>query len=503
MVAVSFRTFAQSPLTDVIADASKAQRLTVMLGAGASIEAGLPSWPTLVERLLVRAAGERELLDAKDTRARERWVAEAVRRDGYLGAAAIVEALSDGALATWVPEALYGPGRTANDYVPGPICRQLPRLADAFGAGFEVMTTNYDDLAELALRDDPIRPRVALPYVGKHLDAEAGAVQVVHLHGYAGRDGAAGSLVLAEGDYQQMQQTTSWQEARVRAALDQGMFVFVGTSLVDPNLVRYLYGSATEGAPPRYAIFVRQDTYEADVPAGVPAAREAAVEARWAAVGVTAVFVDHYIDVAQLLYEMARAKDRGDAYVPLPERARDWTQQIAENILGLHDDRAFVRGQDVLSAQLRSALAAAVRTAERLENRRWEETLALTLWLVDADGGHLVNRATTDRLHLDRNTVEPVVIEEHARWVAVRSFCRGLPLAEARDIYASRWHFIRGLPLIVDSATHGRIPVGCLTTASMANRATTMLNRMDDVVEARFNQALTTNVLTLLDQPFR
>jgi hypothetical protein len=88
--------------------------------------------------------------------------------------------------------------------------------------------------------------------------------------------------------------------------------------------VRYLYGDAGAATPPRYAIFVRQDTYEEGVPTGVPTAREEAVRARWSTVGVTAVFVDHYVDVAQVLYEMARAKQLGsNAYVPLPDRARD------------------------------------------------------------------------------------------------------------------------------------------------------------------------------------
>jgi hypothetical protein len=63
---VSFAAFAQSPLDRLIADAATAQRLTLLLGAGASIEAGLPSWPALIERLLVRAGTERGLLHETD-----------------------------------------------------------------------------------------------------------------------------------------------------------------------------------------------------------------------------------------------------------------------------------------------------------------------------------------------------------------------------------------------------------------------------------------------------
>lgn len=108
----------------------------------------------------------------------------------------------------------------------------------------------------------------------------------------------------------------------------------------------------------------------------------------------------------------------------------------------------------------------------------------------------------TDRLHLQRQTIEPVAVDEYARWVAVRSYCLGTPLAESRDVYASRWRFIRGTPLILRSERHGRIPVGCLTTASLSRRENTQLDRMRGEVLAAFNDALSDTVLTLLNEPF-
>lgn len=499
---MSFDAFDNDPLRGLIAHAGGAANLTVLLGAGASIEAGFPSWADLVQRLLVRAGTETGLLAATDDAGRRRWVHEAVSRDGYLGAAAIVEALTDPAgLKTWIPEELRG-GRQPDEFFPGPICRQLPRLVDAFGASLELMTLNYDDLAEQALRDD-INSRQALPYVGDNLNVGADVVQVVHLHGYAGRDGVKGELVLTEADYQRMLQGSSWQEKRVGTALGRGMVVFVGTSLVDPNLLRYLYGDTDKTPAPRYAIFVRQDTYEQDVPGGVREAREAAVTQRWKIVGVTAVFVDHYVDVAQLLYEMALAKEQGSNYQPLRQRVQKWVDVVEDKLLGLGDESAFVRAQHALNAQLRAVLAAAVAAAEAVEGNTWNETLAMTLWLSDAAGEHLINRATTDRVHVDRRTIDPIRIDEHARWVAVRSYCRGLTLAESRDTYASRWRFVRGLPLLIEGDEHGRIPAGCLTVSSMLPKDQTMLNRMTNDVEAEFNRTLTAGILELLDQPFR
>lgn len=499
---MSFSAFADSPIRKLIDEAASSNRLSVLLGAGASIEAGLPNWSVLIERLLVRAGRHARLLSVDNELEAERWVEEAIRQDGYPGAAAIVGALAGDLLDAWIPEELYGAGKTAADYFPGAICRQLPRLADSFGTGLELFTLNYDDLVEQAFRDDAVQEREAVPFVGEHVAVPEGGVEVMHLHGFAGREGRRGDLILTEGDYQAMQRTAGWQQARVQAALAQGMFVFVGTSLVDPNLLRYLYSDASAAGPPRYAIFVRQGAYEHDVPPGVPAAREAAVAARWSAVGVTAVFVDHYVDVAQLLYEMSQAKARGNAYVALPDRARAWTEVIQRDILGFEGDDPFVNAQNALNRQLRSALQRAVEAAGEVEGREWDEKLALSLWLVDPTGERLTNWVTTDRLHIDRGTIEPVAIDEHARWLAVRSYCQGVSLAEARDIYASRWRFIRGTPLVVKDQSHGRMPVGVLTTTSMRGRNETLLNDMEDVVEARFNQALESAVLSLLSQPF-
>src|SRR5215203_5498974 len=85
--AVNFDAFADEPIRSLIDDAAESDRLSVLLGAGASIEAGLPSWPLLIERLLLRAGRYAGLLTDNDPVEEDRWVAEAIRRDGYLGAA--------------------------------------------------------------------------------------------------------------------------------------------------------------------------------------------------------------------------------------------------------------------------------------------------------------------------------------------------------------------------------------------------------------------------------
>ena len=477
------------------------------------MEAGLPSWEALLDRLLLRGGEEAGLIDTLSSDAsptetqesqRKRWLADAAR-DGPLGKAALAEALAGDQRDAWIKRAVFEPATGPQDYYPGPIARQLPSLRQAFGEELRIMTLNYDDLIEQALRDAPDAPD---PHTISDSDhhVPAGKCGIFHLHGYLGRDGLpSGQIILSEADYMQMQRGASWQEALVRSALMDSTLVFVGTSLLDPNVIRYLHGVAPPQGdqPARFAIFVRQDTYPREVPDDVRKAREQGLGKRWEALGVKAVFVNHYTDVAQILAEIARHRELGDAnYVSLPDRAAEWIGAAQNDILGCDEDERFRDAQRVVNQLLRSALARAVAEMEHLSGNSWDETLQLALWLVNPSGKKLTNWVMTDRLHLDLATIEPVAVDEYANWVAVRSFCAGTPLAESRDIYASRWKFIRSTPLVLHNPRFGRIPIGCLTTASLSPRADTQLHAMRGEVLAAFNDTLSGTVLSLLGEPF-
>jgi hypothetical protein len=514
---VGFASYAQDPIAELIATASGGGKVTLLVGAGASMEAGLPSWHELLDRLVVRAgevaglieaAARNEQLTHEQGAERARWLSDAAR-DGSLGKAALAEALAGGERDAWIKEALFGSDSGPHEYFPGPIATQVPILLEAFGpADLRVMTLNYDDLIEQAFRDRAGAPAPhALSAEDHHVPS--GGYGIFHLHGYLGRDDRpSGELVLSEADYMQMQRGTSWQETLVQTALHDSTLVFVGTSLLDPNVIRYLHGVThpTGSEPARFAVFARQDTYPEPVRRELRDAREWALAKRWEAIGVRAVFVDHYTDVAQLLAEIARRRALGSAgYTHLPGRAREWIDRVEREILGRDDDERFRDSQRVVNRLLQSALRSAVAEAERLSGRRWSETLQLGLWLVDPEGERLTNWVVTDRLHLDRRTVEPVPIDEYSDWLAVRSFCVGTSLAEARDVYSSRWKFILSTPLVLESERYGRVPVGCLTTASRAAREHTNLERLYGEygeVLAAFNDTLSETVLTLLGEPF-
>jgi hypothetical protein len=454
------------------------------------VEATLPSWEELLRRLLRRAA-QASLPSLRTEKRRDAWIDETLRKDSYLGAGAIVEALSGEQLQTWLPQELFGsdgPGA----FEPGQVSRQIAYLRNCFGDALTILTVNYDDLIERGLQQSGIPLSQIKSYVRRRQPSK-GAVPVTHLHGFAGRDVTKSPLVLSEEHYHRMQRGQSWQEKLVVERLNESVCLFVGTSLTDPNLIRYLYGHERKASRKHAALFIRQeDSLRPDV----RRARETATRARWTRCGVTPIFLDHYCDAAQLLYEIGHRRDDPGTYEPVQERAKAWLHRARRDLLMTARDNKFGSRQQELSDRLRQLLDSAVALAESGSKRPSNERLQLVLWLSDASGEKLTGWAHSDRAHLDRRTVAPVPITADSNWVAVRAFCQGSRFERDRDVYASRWKFIRGLPLIIDDPA--RLPVGCISVASNLPARKSILRRMPSDLRSAFNELLVKGVLDLL-----
>src|SRR5207244_445739 len=112
-----------------------AGQITLVVGAGASMEANLPSWPALINQLVRRIADER--LDAS---IRDRWVDE-IRSESLTAAAAVVEALSgnEAAFRDRVRAALYG-GLPTTAYQPQALAQQVAWLKRQLGGAVRIAT---------------------------------------------------------------------------------------------------------------------------------------------------------------------------------------------------------------------------------------------------------------------------------------------------------------------------------------------------------------------------
>jgi hypothetical protein len=491
---MSFASLAQQQIAPVIERVARADDLTLLVGAGASMEAGLPGWPRLIEMLLENVASGLPRLDEEE---REAWVAATMQRDDLLGAGAVVEVMAEGGLEELIPDRLYS-GRGPEAFAPGPIAHQVAALQKIWGKRVEILTTNYDDLLEQALVDAGTpRSRIRSYIQNRDRDQRArGAVSITHLHGIAGRSEEPKALVLTEGQYHRMQRGTSWQEQLVVDRLENSTCVFVGMSLADPNLIRYLYGYKAQDPPRHVAIFVRQG--EPAVAGSVRAELEEAAARRWGRCGVQAVFVDHFADAAQLLYEIGHRREVGaESYRPIGERAGEVIGCI-ERGLQVTDQASFARRQVTLSDGLRRLLKEIVPlTLSLAKLKQGNEVLGLALWIFGDDGSGLTGWAHSDRAHQDPSTVAPVPVVASSSWVSVRAVCQGTIAEFDRDNYVSRWRFVRGLPLVLEEPT--RIPIGALTIASTVPAQKSVLTKMPEDIRASLHGALQSVALGLLE----
>lgn len=490
---MTFAALKSAPVVRARERLATADAITLVVGAGVSRDAGLPSWGELVKRLLKRTAENRSGFDKE---AEQLWIDETIEREQLLGAAAVIAALRTPAmLETWIEQEVYD-GRGPEGWAPGPIAHEIAYLIEAFERSPRVLTLNYDDLLEQAIADR-LNDTVRTIARDDHSVAAVGELCVTHLHGYTGRDGKFAPLVISEDQYAQMQRGESWQERAMVEALNNSTCLFLGTSLNDPNLIRYLYGHEIEEPARHVAVFVRQQApmrpllpSEAERLRKVRKFREDAVVERWKRCGVAAAFVDHYADVAQFVHEVALQRELADEYKAVETRAASWIRDAERNVLSSTDDEGFRDSQQRLSAYMRDALKAAVEAAEEAGSDLSDETLAAAIWLASDDGNSLTSWVTSDRAYQQTATITPIPVDDGPRWVAIDTFMRGVMVEDERDVYASRWKYIRGLPLRIGADPLRGVLVGAITITSTKSRAESALHAMPDPVKTAFNKVV-------------
>jgi NAD-dependent SIR2 family protein deacetylase len=487
---VSFASLARPEVAALIERFGAGGEMTLIVGAGVSMEAGLPSWRTLVERLLARvAAGDPTLHSAALER---EWIEQILDGEDLLAAAATVEALASADLDEILPEALYG-AAGAGSYEPGPIAAEIARLRVSLGDELMLLTTNYDDLVERALRQQ--FPSGSIRSYVRRREPGPGVVPVIHLHGFAGRNRPPRQLVLTEEHYHRMQRGSSWQERLVTKRLAGSNCLFIGTTLTDPNLIRYLYGYRKQQHR-HAAVFIRQGGTTHASPE-VRAAREHATAKRWERQGVDAVFLDHFADAAQLIHEIGLRRRAAERYVPLQTRASATISSLEHVMFEFGSPaEAFGTRQVLLSRWLRSAFRQVLATATAEMTIPADERIAVALWLLSEDGRALTGWVHSDRAHQDPDTLEAIPISAESEWVAARTVCHGVRYELDRDNAVSRWRFVRGLPLVLEAPT--RLPIGCVTVSSTKRRDESVLTRLGTSTTTVLHRGILTAIYDVL-----
>lgn len=466
-------------LEDVISRLSSTNlSITFVLGAGASMEAGLPSWAALVRGLVEDVAPR---LAATEKRL---WL-EAIDDGGLLAAAATARALrSKSGFGNLLWKRLYD-GNSPDDYQPGPLCTEIAAFKKAFFAETSLVTFNYDDLLERALNSLNVKAEARSDAV-----AEPATVAVVrHLHGRLDAKRRDDSVILTEADYARFPVESAWQNDVMSRALE-GLCVFVGLSFNDPNLLRWVY---RQGSQRHLALFTRQSS--PSLRPTVRRALERATRARLAHAGVEAYWADFYGELAQVIHEARRRRSRGrnpDAFLIRAGR----TCERGKKRCIPHTQARFFGRQQALNGVLSALLDVVHSVAKSAGVDLVGEHLGLALWGVDHARREASLWASSDRLYSTKEDIISLPFELASRWAAIEAVTQCNTVEIDPRVYASRWRFVRGVPLVWDGEAE-RIVVGAATLTSMTPAHESRLARLSGSAKFEIDRLLSTRLVEL------
>ncbi|GAA4739624.1 hypothetical protein GCM10023350_24990 [Nocardioides endophyticus] len=335
----------QPILKDLITIVREGERpLNIIVGAGASMGSGLPSWARLVDNMISRIVSEptQELIRGLESSNLFRQAETAVQiMRGYNGNLSVGDIVRD---------ALYTDGRTQQ---PGLLVDAIVRMSLAYGPHVRIVTTNFDNLLEQAINamhGIGTARSFSLDNVDEwwSLDPEAQAVSILHLHGMVRQgDPPLEPLLLTESDFLAHGQDV---QGVVSQLISQDVTLFVGLSMTDPNLLGPLFkrASAEDGAAngDAFALFTPHLGEEGR---SRPAAEYAVTQARYLdeRLGVRPILLKTHAQPTQVISEMALAAAEPDRYTHSAPDSLVYglrLQRALEGLYeGLHVDQATGR----------------------------------------------------------------------------------------------------------------------------------------------------------------
>ncbi len=254
--------------------------LVPFLGAGISVEHGVPSWRTLVLELLFEESAHLRSLRAfgpHHTRALASWLADYFEYDPVILSRVVKNATrrrgkrNDGLTDEQADQVFLHAVRKhlyASRVQPAHKT-SLHAVADLIERGVNerriraVVTFNFDDLLEQELA----RRKVPFHVVTDGRRSSGRGLPIVHPHGYLPREGplSKSSIVFTEDDYHRLTDTVfHWALTEIVSFLRHQTVLFLGLSMSDPNLRRLLDASYVRGDVPAHWLVMRKHALKGD-----------------------------------------------------------------------------------------------------------------------------------------------------------------------------------------------------------------------------------------------
>ncbi|WP_290053704.1 SIR2 family protein [Amycolatopsis solani] len=291
---------------------SRTKPLTVVVGAGVSMNSSLPSWRELIDRM-TREIGNSStkmiaLRDSSDLMRKAEIVLQILKDGG--------DDLEDHEI---IQQALY----SDSDATPGVLAESIARLVCAnrkyARKKARLLTTNFDEILEGALSsyfpEEDVKSFSLKPggsSAWKAWDRRLDRIGVLHLHGLVRRRGEPEQpIVLTESQF--LKHGAQVREV-ISNALEDACTIFIGLGMSDPNLVGPLYATADKSTP-RFSLVVPPGV---DGVTTTEAARYAISSARYLEdkLGLSPIFLKSYSQLNQVISDLALAVVQPRRYRP-------------------------------------------------------------------------------------------------------------------------------------------------------------------------------------------
>jgi hypothetical protein len=486
------QSYFERPETDeLIGEIAQFENLTLILGAGTSVDWGLPTWNVLLRRLLSEDVARRFDIHGKEDR--DLFAHRILSSHGFVSCASIVRETLETTLAFRF--ALYNSLYKTHRGTYGRFSQTVAAMYYAWrskGGIVDIISTNFDESVEEALRSHQFEDmRRVLDISANDIHSlsntrdskteishlrESGSCAVVHLHGLLELENLhpKGQLVFSEEDYAQMTtQSNGWQQKLLADCLskDDSVALFLGMSLDDPNIARNLYSIyEAEGLvnSRRIAVIPRQSEVWRSGREGTDRQVDRASRERLRRLSIDKETPEFHSQVSQLLLEATLKKIKPKKKY-LTERLRHWRSLMeATGRVNTADDEPFENIQLLNSRMLRSVrkLIFFYTEKERL-TQVTTERFSVLLWAINPQNNTLELWGSSESAWMERETLLAPNIEANSAYHAVRSLCQGKDEITERVRYGgSRWALTYTHPVYLCQRKLTSMPIGVIELQS-------------------------------------
>lgn len=305
-------------LIESVRKAYREKDVVLFLGAGVSIESGIPVWTDLIQQLLIHMISTKindKKLSKNEVKMLSKLAYDNKEESPLTQMRYIRSSFSDEQYYRLVHDVLYAK-------VAGKENGLLNAIADICakqqgGAGVKsIVTYNFDDLVEQTFA----KKRQGYNTVYQEDDmAAADKTNIYHAHGFLPFDwegrGSETNLIFSEEDYHRVYRDAfSWSNLAQLNAFRDNTCLFVGCSLQDPNLRRLLDVAARSKESPRHYAILRKN--EVKVSDKKPSAQKLLSlyqriddnirEGYFRELGLNIIWVESYAEIPDVLLQLKK-----------------------------------------------------------------------------------------------------------------------------------------------------------------------------------------------------